>query len=126
MTNSVDREMLLGFAQSFEGKSKCADCQSLPCAGWESIPGGFITNALECIGTLRVEDAPECWEEYHPKGTNIWSKDAPISLAFHPYNKSDVYECKHCGCKYLRYTECGGYYVDERIRELNGHIITKD
>ena len=116
--------MLLGFAQSFEGKSKCADCQSLSCAGWESIPGGFITNALECIGTLRVVDSPECWEEYHPKGTNIWSKDAPISAAFHPYNKSDVYKCKYCGCKYLRYTECGGYYVDERIRELNVNLIT--
>lgn len=124
MTNSVDREMLLGFAQSFEGKTKCVDCQSLSCAGWESIPGGFLTNSLEYIGTLRVEDAPECWEEDHPKGTTIWSKDAPISVLFHPYNKSDVYECKHCGCKYLRYTECGGYYVDERIRELSGHLIT--
>ncbi|MEI6182739.1 MAG: hypothetical protein WCP25_05510 [Polynucleobacter sp.] len=124
MTNIVDREMLLGFARSFEGKSKCADCQSLSCAGWESIPGGFITNALECIGTLRVEDAPENWEEHHPKGTTIWSKDAPISISFHPYNKSDIYECKSCGCKYLRYTECGGYYVDERIRELNRHLIT--
>jgi hypothetical protein len=124
MTNSVDREILLGFAQSFAGKTKCVDCQSLSCAGWESIPGGFLTNSLECIGTLRVEGAPECWEEDHPKGTSMWSKDAPISILFHPYNKSDVYECKHCGCKYLRYTECGGYYVDERIRELNGHLIT--
>lgn len=82
-----------------------------------------MTISLECVGTLRVEDAPECWEEDLPKGMTIWSKDAPISTPFHPYNKSDVYECKHCRAKYLRYTECGGYYVDERIRELNPKLI---
>ena len=59
--------MLLKFARSFEGKSKCATCESLSCAGWESIPGGFITNTLESIGTLRVEDAPENWENITPR-----------------------------------------------------------
>jgi hypothetical protein len=124
MTKSLNREELLFIAQSFDPGNKCSDCQSLNCQGWESIPGGFITNSLECIGTLRIENAPECWEEDHPKGTTIWSKDAPISISFHPYNKSDVYECKHCRSKYLRYTECGGYYVDERIRELRAELIS--
>ena len=124
MTKSLNRDELLSIAKSFDSKDKCSDCQSLCCAGWESIPGGFTTKSLECIGTLRVEDASECWDEDHPNGTDMWSKDAPISIAFHPYNKSDVFECKHCGCKYLRYTEAGGYYVDERIRELNSTLIS--
>ena len=124
MTKCLDREKLLSLAHSVDPKEKCPECVSLNCVGWESIPGGFITNSLECIGTLRSDDVPECWEEDHPKGTNIWSKDAPISISFHPYNKSDVFACKHCGSKYLRYTECGGYYVDERIRELNADLIS--
>lgn len=124
MTKRLNRNELLSLAKSFDIKDKCADCLSLNCSGWESVPGGFMTNTLACIGTLRLEDAPEFWEEDHPKGTNLWSTDAPISISFHPYNKSDVYECKHCGCQYLRYTECGGYYVDDRIRELNAKLIS--
>ncbi len=124
MMKNLNRDELLSLAKSFDPKDKCPDCLSLSCKGWESIPGGFMTNSLECVGTLRVEDAPECWEEDLLKGMTIWSTDAPISTAFHPYNKSDVFECKHCGAKYLRYTECGGYYVDERIRELNAKLIS--
>ena len=124
MTKSLNRDELLTLAKSFNLKDKCPDCSSLSCAGWETIPGGFMTASLECVGTLRVEDAPEYWEEDLPKGMTIWSKDAPISIASHPYNKSDVYACKQCGCKYVRYTECGGYYVDERIRELRAELIS--
>lgn len=124
MTKSLNKEELLSLANSFNHKEKCPDCHSLKCRGWESIPGGFTTKSLKYLGTLRVEGALECWDEDHPNGTDIWSKDAPISTSYHPYNKSDVYECKHCGCKYLRYTECGGYYVDERIRELNADLIS--
>jgi hypothetical protein len=123
MTKPIDREALIKLAQSFDPTNKCPECQSLSCEGWESIPGGFTTSSLENLGTLRIEDAPECWDEDHPHGTNMWSKDAPISVSFHPYNKSDVYQCKQCACKYLRYTEAGGYYVDERIRELKAELI---
>ena len=73
---------------------------------------------------MRIEGAAECWDEHHPNGSNLWSKDAPISIQFHPYNRSDVYECQECARKYLRYTEYGGYYIDERIRFLNPKLIT--
>jgi DNA-directed RNA polymerase subunit RPC12/RpoP len=122
MTKLINRDELLSLATSSH-KEACPDCQSLTCDGWESIPGGFETKALECIGTLRVEDSQECWEEYHPDGTDLWSKNAPIAIGFHPYNKSDVYQCKKCGSKYLRYLEAGGYYVDERIRKLDAKLI---
>jgi hypothetical protein len=123
MTLITDRAELASLAQSFDGK-QCSDCQALSCIGWESIPGSFTTKSLEQVATLRPEDAAECWDEDHPNGTNFWSEAAPISMGFHPYNKSDVYKCKQCGCLYLRYTECGGYYVDERIRLLDPKLIS--
>jgi hypothetical protein len=89
------------------------------------VPATFNLESLETIGTLRIEGAQECWEEDHPNGTNIWSEDAPISIRFHPYNRSDVCACKECGRKYLRYTEYGGYYIDERIREINTAFISE-
>ena len=122
MTKCIGRDKLLVLAAS-TNQGRCSNCQSLTCDGWESIPGGFETKTLERIGTLRVEDSPECWEEYHPNGTDLWSKNAPISIAFHPYNKSDVYQCNKCQSKYLRYLEAGGYYVDERIRRLDAKLI---
>jgi hypothetical protein len=58
-------------------------------------------------------------EEYHPAGTDAWSPEAPIAPAFHPFNKSDVWRCATCHRVFLRYTEYGGYYHEERIREID-------
>jgi hypothetical protein len=76
------------------------------------------------VGTLNTQKEEESWDEYHPKGTQIWSVNAPIAPKYHPYNKCDIYECKTCRSQYLGYTEFGGYYVDQRIRELNPDLIT--
>lgn len=122
MAKLLTRDELLALA-SIEHSKKCPECLSLKCEGWESIPGGFETKMLKCVGTLRIEDSPECWEEYRPNGTDLWSQNAPIAIQFHPYNKSDVYQCINCASIYLRYLEAGGYYVDERIRELKADLI---
>ena len=119
-----NRDQLLEIAVSRRTIESCLDCSSLSCAGWESVPGSFELNKLKSLGTLRVKDAEEFWDEYHPNGTNIWSESAPISIKHHPYNRSDVFECITCQKKFLRYTEYGGYYVDERIRELNPKLIS--
>lgn len=87
------------------------------------MPGYFDLGKLRVLGTLKLESAAECWDEYHPDGTNLWSENAPISLQHHPYNRSDVRECMSCKRKFLHYTEYGGYYLDERIRELNPELI---
>jgi hypothetical protein len=34
-----------------------------------------------------------------------------------------VWQCVQCGRAFLRYTEFGGYYVEERIRELRAQLI---
>ena len=105
-------------------QSPCAACAALVCPGWESMPGGFDASALERIGTLRgTADEDPTVAEYHPDGTNNWSPDAPITPDYFPYNRCDVWDCKSCGRPFLRYTEYGGYYVDERIRELNANYV---
>ena len=120
----LNRDQLLDIASSSDRSGDCPDCASLSCAGWESVPSSFELNKLELLGTLRIEGAEECWDEYHPDGTNIWSEAAPISIQHHPYNRSNVYGCISCQRKFLRYTEYGGYYLDERIRELDPNLIT--
>jgi hypothetical protein len=100
--------------------SPCSVCAALVCPGWESVRGGFDASVLDCIGTLRDSaDEEPTVAEYHPNGTHGWSPDAPIALDYFPYNRCDVWACKACGRPFLRYIEYGGYYVDERIRELN-------
>jgi hypothetical protein len=34
-----------------------------------------------------------------------------------------VWQCAACGRPFLRYTEYGGYYVEERIRPLQAALI---
>lgn len=123
MLKELNAIQLLEIAQSSKTKDNCEHCAPLSCQGWESLPSGFDKETLIPLGTLRVEGAPECWDEYHPNGTNQWSGDAPISVQHYPYNRSDVFECKACQRKFLSYTEYGGYYLDERIRELNPEFI---
>lgn len=123
MIKKLSREQLLEIAMSPKAAKPCADCSSLTCPGWASVPGYFDLGKLKVLGTLRDENLEECWDEYHPGGTNLWSEDAPISIQHHPYNRSEVLECIHCNRTFLHYTEYGGYYLDERVRELNTTFI---
>lgn len=125
MLKELTTTELLEIAQLSKTQGECEHCAPLSCQGWESLPSGFDANKLIALGTLRIEGDQECWDEYHPDGTNQWSTNAPISSKHYPYNRSDVVECKACKRKFLRYTEYGGYYLDERIRELNPKLIVK-
>lgn len=103
----------------------CPTCAVIRAPGWEALPGSLDRAALRRIGTLRRPDEEDpTLEEHHPGGTHAWSADAPIAPAFFPYNRCDVWECTACGRPFLRYTEYGGYYVEERIRELDGRLVT--
>jgi hypothetical protein len=105
-------------------RQPCPGCAALRAPGWEAVPGALDRNQLRRIGTLRplLPEDPTL-EEYHPRGTHAWSADAPIAPAFFPYNRCEVWECVRCGRPFLRYTEYGGYYVEERIRELDGALV---
>lgn len=90
------------------------------CDGWTSLTEDRWPAAqMALVGTLRNPEVVEpTFEEQHPDGTRYDSPDAPVALAFFPYNRCDVWRCTHCHRLLLRYTEYGGYYVDHRVREL--------
>ncbi|MGI9218643.1 MAG: hypothetical protein ACR2JA_16805 [Hydrogenophaga sp.] len=103
---------------------RCGVCAPLVCAGWDSLPATFDASALQRVGTLRRDDLDQpTLLEHHPRGTHAWSADAPIAPAFFPYNRCDVWVCKACARPYLRYTEYGGYYEDQRIRALDAALL---
>ena len=117
--NAEELKTLVATQQS----QQCPNCASHNFSCWETILSTFDRDALQMVGTLQVPDAIENWDEYHPHGTDQLSANAPIAVKFHPYNSSDVYQCQQCQTVYLRYTEYGGYYVDERIRVVNPELI---
>lgn len=102
----------------------CPLCGAISARGWESLPGGFDREALNKVGTLRRPgDEDPTLQEHHPAGTNAWSPDAPIAPGFFPYNRCDVWTCSGCRRPFLRYTEYGGYYVEERIRPVDAALV---
>jgi hypothetical protein len=116
----LDANALVALARQADATRPCPQCGPLKSPGWESMPGSFDRKLLVPVGTLRdpaLEDPT--LQEYHPAGTHQWSADAPIAPAYFPCNRCDVWCCTACRRAYLRYTEYGGYYHDERVRELD-------
>jgi hypothetical protein len=122
-TAVLDVDDLRRIAQAHP-QQPCPACAPIRAPGWEAVPSSLDRGNLQRVGTLRrpeVEDPTV--DEYHPNGTHGWSPEAPIAPAFHPYNRCEVWECVRCGRPFLRYTEYGGYYMEERIRELDAARI---
>ena len=102
----------------------CAACAPLAGPGWESLPASSAIDGMRRVGTLRQDGVEEpTYREYHPRGSHAWSADAPIAPAFFPYNRCDLWQCVACARPFLRYTEFGGYYEDERIRALRAELV---
>jgi len=101
-------------------------CSLQHCTGWESVSDAlWPAQHMTHVAALRDPDVYEpTFEEQHPKGTRYESADAPVVLKFFPYNRCDVYACGRCHQHALRYTEFGGYYVDQRARRLNPELIS--
>ncbi|WP_332827182.1 hypothetical protein [Ramlibacter sp.] len=119
----LDAEALKALAAASPDQP-CAACASLRAPGWEALSATFDAKQLRKVATLRqpgLEDPT--LEEHHPRGTNSWSADAPIAPVFFPYNRCDVWQCVRCGRPFLRYTEYGGYYVEERVRPLQAALV---
>jgi hypothetical protein len=119
----LDAPALRELAQRQAGPG-CGACAAIRAPGWEALPGTFDASALRQVATLRnpAVDDPTL-EEHHPGGTRSWSPEAPIAPAFFPYNRCGVWQCAACGRPFLRYTEYGGYYVEERVRELDAALV---
>lgn len=120
---STDTATLLALG-AHARQAPCVDCAPLRCAGWESLPGGVSAAHLQPAGTLcdpALEDPTLA--EHHPRGSHAWSADAPIAPRWFPYNRCTLWQCPTCRRAYLRYTEHGGYYSDERIRLLDAALV---
>lgn len=103
-------------------------CALKICKGWESVSNDrWPSKQLKLEGTLRRElaqgETEQSFEEFHPNGTRYDSPDAPVALNYFPYNRADVFGCQQCGCAILKYTEYGGYYVDQRVRLLDAALV---
>ena len=106
---------------------QCA-CALKICKGWESVSDDrWPSKQLKLEGTLRREladgESELSFEEFHPNGTRYDSPEAPIALNYFPYNRADVYGCQQCGCAVLKYTEYGGYYIDQRVRLVDASLV---
>jgi len=105
----------------------CADCAPLLRPGWEALSTSADVDRLQRVGSLRPPDDGTADEptltEHHPAGTSYWSPDAPIAPRFFPANRCDVWVCSRCSRAFLRYTEYGGYYHEERIRPLRPEVL---
>lgn len=89
------------------------------------MPGErWPTAQMQACGTLRDEAVYEpTFEEHHPHGTRYDSADAPIAVQYFPANRCDVFKCNTCQRTLLRYTEFGGYYVDQRVRQVRAELV---
>lgn len=102
--------------------SKLCSCAVGVCASWESLPEErWPASNITQLGTLRDPAIDEpTFEQHHTlvdgKLTHYDSVDAPISALHFPYNRCDVHKCSQCKRVLLKYTEYGGYFVDQRVR----------
>jgi hypothetical protein len=106
-------------------EAKTCTCALGPCTAWESLPEERWPAAqMKALGSLRDSEVYEpSFEQYHPQGTHYDSADAPISAAHFPYNRCELHECQNCQRVLLRYTEYGGYYVDQRVRWARPELL---
>ncbi len=119
----LDAAGLVRLAQANAGPS-CPACVSIRAPGWEAMPTTLDRAVLRPVATLRRPDVEDpTLEEYHPAGTHGWSPQAPVAPRFFPYNRCEVCECRQCRRPFLRYTEYGGYYQEERVRELDAALV---
>ena len=103
-------------------------CGVGPCPGWISLsPERWPPARMQALGTLRDTALTEpSFEELHPHGTRYDSATAPVAVHFYPYNRCTLWRCGDCLRVLMRYTEGGGYYVDERVRELTPALSVVD
>jgi hypothetical protein len=119
-----DFAALTELADRSERVSIHCSCATTPTEGWQTLPLSMPVAQLSEVATLATGDEDEpTFAEYHPNGTRYWSVDAPIAPRYFPYNRCSVSECTVCGRCYLRYTEGGGYFVDQRIRLLRASVL---
>jgi hypothetical protein len=108
-----------------ENLSTTCDCPLQQHDGWQSIAEHrWPQEHLKERGTLRKSNFEEpSFVEHHPNGTRFESSNAPVAVEFFPYNRCMVFSCDLCHQVALKYTEAGGYYVEQRARRITTELI---
>jgi hypothetical protein len=125
MDDYLGVEALRVLVASENGTHLSCTCSVGACPSWESVPGHrWPKELMQKLGTLRESfEVEPGFEEYHENGSRYQSEHAPIAPRFFPFNRCDVYRCGECRCVLLKYTEAGGYYVEDRVRQLKADLI---
>jgi hypothetical protein len=120
----IQFERLVELAVNSAAVTRACACAIASYAEWSRIPVSFPEAQMRVIATLAGDPYDEpTFVEFHPAGTNYWSKDAPIAVRHFPYNRCTVLQCTDCGRCCLKYVEAGGYYVEPRIRALAPELV---
>jgi len=120
----LDIDELTALAEASARVTEDCNCGISSYLGWTRTPVSFPQAQMRPAGTLAGDPYDEpTFAEYHPHGTNYWSTDAPIAIHHFPYNRCAVLQCPECLRCCLTYVEAGGYYVEPRIRALDGRYI---
>ncbi len=123
----IELEQLKELALGSGAVTRECRCAASPFPGWERVATSFPEAQMRWIGTLNADPGGEpTYQEWNPPGRNYWSEDAPVAVHYFPYNRCNVEQCGECERVYLRYTEGGGYYVEQRIRALNDPLLITD
>lgn len=108
-----------------ETGGNCDKCHKDNFAGWETLTKE-MESSLELCGEFEQAEkyiGQNGYTEYHPNGTNYWSKDAPIALAFYPYHESLIRKCKSCDAIFLTYIEHSGHAPHNRCRWVQKDLL---
>lgn len=103
----------------------CNSCEREKYRSWENL-NSSLDHLLKTLGEF--EDADKYinkngYTEYHPNGTNYWSKDAPVALQYYPYHESVIKRCLECKAIFLAYTEYAGHAPQNRIRWVRSGLV---
>jgi hypothetical protein len=106
-------------------KKECSLCEKQNFLNWENIPSS-LDGTLEVLGEFEDADKhinKNGYTEYHPNGTNYWSKEAPFALQYYPYHESIIKKCPHCNAIFLTYTEYAGHGPQRRLRWVRNDLV---
>ena len=105
--------------------SSSCNCSLKRCSGWDSVNESAWPPSLEGpLATLRDASIVEpTFEEFQPASARFDAPCALISIKHFPYNRCDVFQCTRCNQGVLRYTEYGGYYIDQRARRVRSEQV---
>lgn len=114
--------ILIELSNKSSQQSSCLDDDKF--LGWKKISKDEESK-LKKIGIVVDNEGNDVSSsnEYHPDGTNYYSKNAPIALAYYPYNGCEVYQCSESGKLFLIYTEYGGHKPEKRCRLVQSDLI---